>query len=118
MKKSVLLGFIILFCVGFYGSQPSRARAICYNNNMDRAESLMVDMEDISHERASYPLGSAKRCQLEKLHMRKRIRYIQARIRASECSGAPQQGGLEGISLNHHPLFVVLESCTDPFRTL
>ena len=77
---------------------------------MDRAESLMVDMEDISDERASSPLGSAKRCQLEKLHMRKRIRYIQARIQASECSGAPQQGGLEGTNLNHHPLFVVPES--------
>jgi len=60
---------------------------------MDRVESLMDDMEDISDERASYPLGSAKRCQLEMLHMRKRIRYIQAMIRASECSSAPQQGG-------------------------
>ena len=70
----------------------------------------MDDMEDISDERASYPLGSAKRCQLEKLHMRKRMRYIQARIRASECSGDPQQGGLKGTNLNHHPLFVVPES--------
>ena len=98
----------VLRCV--YGSEPSCTQAICCNNNMDRIESLMDDMEDISDERASYPLGSAKRCQLEILHMRKRIRYIQAMIRASECSSAPQQGGLEGTSLNHHPLFVVPES--------
>ena len=79
----------------------------------------MDDMEDISDERASYPLGSAKRCQLEKLHMLKRIRYFQARIRASECSVVPQQeGGLEGTNINRHPLFVVPESSTDPFRAL
>ena len=110
MKKSVLLGFITLSCVAFYRSEPSCAQASCYNNNMDRVESLMDDMEDISDERVSCPLGSAKKCRLEKLHMRKRIRYIQARIRASECSSASQQGGLEGTSLNHHPLFVVPES--------
>ena len=49
----------------------------------------MDDMEGISDEMASYPYGSSKLCQLNKLHIRKSVRYIEARIRANECSGAP-----------------------------
>ena len=85
--------FFAFSCLVAIGTTPLFATE-CRQWNIDTANELMNDMEDVLDERASYLPGAAKRCQLEKLVLYRTKRFIEAKISFEECPFSEPSGSI------------------------